>query len=89
MISAMAIAAHLPHWTPASNGRHGVQLRCVRVFGRYRVIWECEGRAGLAKGTREAIAQASLIPPEPPPQTVAVQLVLWKLQKHNRFRYKH
>ena len=84
----MAIAAHLPHWTPASNGRHGVQLRCVRVFGRYRVIWECEGRAGLAKSTREAMAQAAVIPPEPR-QTVPVQLVLWKNKKHNRFRYKH
>jgi hypothetical protein len=78
MISALAIAEQLPHWKPMANGRRGVQLRCVRVFGRHRVIWERDGRGGLAKSTREALRQAMADKP-PHARHVPQQLLLWNL----------
>lgn len=79
MISALAIAAQLPGWKPTANGRRGVQMRCVRVFGRHRVIWERDGRGGLARSTREALAQAAATTPRQASPAVPQQLVLWNL----------
>jgi len=81
MISALVIAARLHYWVPASSGRKGVELRCVRVFGRHRVIWEYDGRGGLVKSVREAMAEATAPPPPAQPQQIALQLKLFNSTK--------
>lgn len=73
MISALAIAAQLPGWQPCCSGRRGVKMRCVRLFGRHRVIWERAGRGGIARSTRDALAQASAAPARRP-QLIPTQL---------------
>jgi hypothetical protein len=77
MTSAIAIAERLAGWRPKASGRHGVELRCVRIFGVRCVIWERAGRGGIARTISQASAAAALVPDRSlRPQLVPVQLTL-------------